>query len=136
MSGGYIDFDPTGSDLANHGAQLTMNFATGSTFVTGISDPSGFVVRSSTGALIDANDVLSGIHGACEVLGACLVTFDTDHFTNFDLRPIVTYATITSDSTLPGILAIAGDTVSLAFSGSETLTGVTVTIGGQPAAVV
>jgi len=55
ISNGFIDFDPTGSDFAAYGAKLYMYFGSGSTFVTGINNPSQFIVKSSTGAVIDGS---------------------------------------------------------------------------------
>jgi hypothetical protein len=39
-----------------------MYFDSGSTFVTGINDPDNFVVRSSTGLVLDSSGVLSNVH--------------------------------------------------------------------------
>lgn len=131
ISNGLINFDPTGSDFANYGAQLYMYFDTGSTFVTGVNDPSQFIVRSSTGEIIDGNTVLSNILGACGVGDPyCTLFFDTSHFTSFDLKPLLTTVHIESDNSFSGALARLGDSITLSFSGSESLTGVTATMSG------
>ena len=61
ITSGNINFDPTDSDFANYGAQLSMYFDTGSIFITSINDPASFVVRTSTGLTIDGSSVLSNI---------------------------------------------------------------------------
>ncbi|MDD4530315.1 MAG: S-layer homology domain-containing protein [Candidatus Gracilibacteria bacterium] len=137
MTDGYINFDPTSSDFANYGAQLSMYFDTGSTFVAGLNNPSNFVVKSNTETVIDSSTVLSNIHGACGVGEPyCTLFFDTAHFTNFDLKPVLTTVKTKSNNTYSGALAKIGDIVSLSFSGSEALTGVTVSFAGIPAAQI
>jgi hypothetical protein len=132
---GNIHFDPTDSDFANYGAGLSMYFDTGSTFVGGITDPDKFVVKTSTGVVIDSNTVLSNVHWACGVGEAyCTIFFDTAHFTSFDLKPILTDVHITSNSAYSGwALAKDGDQFVLTFTGSESLAGIVVTFDGVPA---
>lgn len=136
MSDWYIDFDPTSTDFENYWAQLIMNFATWSTFVTGINDPSYFVVRSQTWELIDSSSVLSWIVWACEVWWPCTVVFDTAHFTNFDLKPILTNVTVSSNNAYSWSLAKIWDVVTLSFSWSEALTWVIVSFSWTPAASI
>ena len=100
IDNGNINFDPTNSDFANYGAQLSMYFDTGSSFILGINDPASFVVKTSTGMIIDSSDVLSNILGACGVGEPyCTLFFDTSHFTSFDLKPILTSVSISSNNT-------------------------------------
>lgn len=124
MSNGLINFDPTDSDFVNYGAALSMYFDTGSTFVTGISDPASFVVKSSTGVIISSSGVLSNIMGACGVGDPyCTLIFDTAHFTSFDLKPVLIEVSLRSDNTYSWALAKNGDRLILEFTASEALTG-------------
>jgi hypothetical protein len=38
-----------------------MYFDTGSTFISGINDPDNFVVKSSTGLVLDSTEILSNV---------------------------------------------------------------------------
>nr|MDD3720499.1 DUF5011 domain-containing protein [Candidatus Gracilibacteria bacterium] len=137
ISNGNIDFDPTNSDFANYGAQLYMYFNTGSTFITSISNPESFVVKTSTGQLLDSSGILSNIHGACGVGDLyCTLVFDTAHFTTFDLKPLLTDVSIVSNNAYSGSLAKYSDKILLNFTGSEALTGIYVTFNGIPAGVI
>ncbi len=129
MNDGFIEFKPTGSgaDL-NVNAKLYMYFATGSDFVTQYNNPDMLVVRDASGNIVDSNTLLTWVQGACEVGWICTLIFDTQHFTSFGTKPILTDVTIRSSA---GTGARSWDTIYLSFTGSEALTWVSVTIAGN-----
>lgn len=137
INDGVITFDPsTNNELKNYGANLQMYFDTGSTFTDDITTPEDFVVKTNTGRVLNSSDVLSNVHGACWVGEAhCTIFFDTSHFTSFDLKPILTDVHITSNNAFSSTGAKAGDTVNLAFTGSENIANVYVTVNGSVASV-
>lgn len=59
----------------------------------------------------------------------CTLFFDTSHFTSFDLKPFLPAVHIESNNA-SGSLAKTGDTITLTFTGSESLTGVMATMSG------
>ncbi len=129
-----INFNPSNSDFANYWAQLYMYFNTWSTFIAWINNPDSFVVRSSTGQIIDASWILSNIHWACWVWDPyCTLFFDTAHFTSFDLKPILTDVSIISDNA-SWSLAKTWDTMTISFTWSENLTWVSVSFNWEAAA--
>jgi hypothetical protein len=75
-----------------------MYFDTGSDFVTQYNNPDMIVARDNSGNIIDSDTLLTGVHGACEVGGPCTLIFDTQHFTSFGTKPLLTEVTIQSSA--------------------------------------
>jgi hypothetical protein len=64
-----------------------------------VNDPNFFEVENMSGDLVDPSSVLTGVHGACGVGEPyCVIVFDTQHFTSFGARPILTSVTISSNN--------------------------------------
>jgi hypothetical protein len=83
--------------------------------------PDHFAVRSSTGELL-SNDIITAVStGSCSQ-SYCPVYLTIDHFTDFDLRPILTYVHIQSNNTFSPLFAQDGDEVTLDFVSNEALT--------------
>ena len=137
FTGGVIDFNAAGSVFSSYGAQLFMYF-------TGASVPSFsgstldyITARDGSGNVVA--DALSGSTLLCAIsveTGYQECTFASNHFTSFDFNPYLTFAHIESDNSSSGALARAGDVLTLSLSGSEAMTGVTVSFDGIPAASV
>ncbi len=119
----------SGSLFQSAGASLDVYFS-GQPFTPGSMDPSAVVVRDNDGNVLTSSGILSNLLCAVSVGGTQTCTFDASHFTTFDFKPILTDVTVSSNNVFSGSLAKLGDTVSLSFTGSETLTGVTATMSG------
>jgi len=117
-------------------ATLTMNLPyIFSGFLANINSWS-FIVRTSSGWSVTWNSMISSVtYGACVGTWnfACPLYVNVDHFTEFDLKPFLTYVHIWSDTWTS---VWSGDTIYLAFTGSEPLTGLTVMIESSVATYV
>lgn len=131
-----IKFNP-GTGFIGKAATLTMNMpAAYSWYLSGL-DKNDFVVKDGSGnVVISGNDLITNVTTAACVGTwnfACPISLNVGHFTQYDLKPFLTSVHI---SAIPnGTGAGSGDIIILSFTGSDALTGVSVTIAGQPAGV-
>ncbi|MDD3302292.1 MAG: S-layer homology domain-containing protein [Candidatus Gracilibacteria bacterium] len=130
MDDGYVKLD--GEEFASYPANIEMyGLPLAYSGMTINSDY--FTVTNNSGVVIDTTDLMSNFDADCSSGIDCTISFDTEHFTSFNLNPILSDVEISSNNSLSTALAKQGDKVMLSIVGSEALTGVTVTINGESA---
>jgi hypothetical protein len=109
-------------------ATLTM-YLTQALFANGSGSVDNIVVKSETGIIIPSDEILSNFYCTGSDLPGIeqVCTFDTLHFTEFGIPPTLTDVHITSSNANSG-WAKVGDTITVSFTGSENLTGISATI--------
>lgn len=134
MSQWSISFSPGAAAAMNTWATITMKFASGSTFVSGINSADYFTVLSSTWMTLDPSTIMSSIVGTYG-WNSWNITFSAGHFTEFNLKPLLTDVHITSSNINP-LYAISGDVITLSITWSEALSWVTMYMGGVSMSVI
>lgn len=114
MNEGYVKFSPGAAAAMNTWATITMNFGTGYDFISGVNDPTSFIVRNDAGTGLTASDVISGITAAYAD-NSWYITFSANHFTDFTLFPHVTSLTIASSNAITGY-ATSWDVITIDVS--------------------
>ena len=134
MENGRIDLrvssgsTASGSVFAGTPAIITMTL-TGFPDMTSRFNANGIIIRDSLGTPLNASGLVSSF--ACSgSAGNQDCSFSTNHFTSFDLKPFLTSVHVQSDNAGSGSLARLGDTITVSFSGSESLAGLTVSMSG------
>jgi len=128
MNNGYVEFNPIGSGEAfNVSATISMNFDLLPFIGTWSAD--NIIVKDSEWN-ITGNDMIGEVTCAEDIEIGNTCSFITEHFTSFWFKPSLPYVHIWSDA-WTGVWS--GDTVYLAFTSSEPLTGLTVMIEGNAA---
>ncbi len=94
-------------------------------------DANDFYVREGSGGAFTGNGMITNVTSwwVCTAwLFGCSVLLDVGHFTMFGIKPILTQVHIQSNA---GTGVRSWNIIYLSFTGSEALTGVTVTIAGN-----
>ncbi|MDQ1343375.1 MAG: S-layer y protein [Patescibacteria group bacterium] len=135
MSGGYVGLTvssgstASGSIFQSAGATIEVYFSS-QVFASGSLDPSAIVVKDNEGNVLDSSGMLSNVTCAVGMGGEQTCFFEASHFTTFDFKPTLPSVSVASGNSISGALAKTGDTVTITFTGSESLTGVTATMSG------
>lgn len=131
MSQWSIGFNP-GTWFIGKAATLKMNLPSVYSWFLNSINKYGFIVKDGSWN-ITGNDIISNVYtSVCSWLSAfaCPLFLDVDHFTQFDIRPLLTSVHITSNA---GTWAWSGNTITLSFTWSEAITWVNVSIAWQTA---
>lgn len=139
MQNGFINFilysssTASGSAMKSKPATLTM-YLTTAQFANGAGSSNNIVAKDTDGT------VLAGVVSNFFCTGSALpgiaqeCSFDVSHFTSFGTKPTLPYVHIISSNS-DANYAKVGDTITVNFTGSEDLTGVSVNIAGNSASV-
>lgn len=107
--------------------------------ITGNINPNIFTVKQWSGIWAPiSNSIITAVAswGVCSAGDfGCSIYLRVDHFTRFDLKPILTNVHIWSDY-IDSAYASLWNTVTLNFTGGEILSWVRVTINGEAVAVI
>ncbi|MEF2176026.1 MAG: hypothetical protein V3575_06120 [Candidatus Absconditabacteria bacterium] len=132
MNLGYLNFELVGTELADYGATIQL-YLENETFPNGPLSNDVIVIRDDLGNNIDPSSIISGLHCYGVSLGNIVQVceFNTEHFTSFDLKPILVSVNVYSNNQNNTELAKVGNTFYLQFTGSEPLDEIDVNIGGK-----
>ncbi len=91
-----------------------------------------FIVRTTSGGAVTWNSMITSVYSwACVWISnyACPIYLNVSHFTQFELKPFIS-TTIKSTNNTNTSYAKSWDIVTVVFTWSETLTGISVLING------
>ncbi|MFZ2151083.1 MAG: S8 family serine peptidase [Candidatus Absconditicoccaceae bacterium] len=132
MSPGQIWFAP-GTGFISKNAKLQMNLPYSFLSILGSINSGSFIVREGSGGAVTGNSMISSVYsGTCVGTGnyACPLYLAVSHFTQFDLKPVLTNVNIKSNNSINTNYAKSGHIVTLSWTGSKSLTSVSATING------
>lgn len=134
MEQGKIRFVPW-TGFAWRSATLQMNLPISLSGLLWSINSWSFAVREWSGWAVTGNDMITSLTTWICTGSYCPIYLNVAHFTQFDLKPFLTNVHIQSNNANTAY-AKSGDIISLSFTGSEVLSGVTVTINGIPKTAV
>jgi len=129
MNQWQVWFNPW-TGFTNKNATLTMNLPYMFSGYLATINSWSFVVRAWSWGAVTWNNMISSVtYGNCTGTWnfACPLYINVDHFTQFDLKPFLTNVHLTSNNTNT-TYARSWNVVTLSFTWSEALSGVTVTM--------
>jgi hypothetical protein len=111
-------------------ATLKMNLPYNFSSILGSINSWSFIVRDGSGGAVTWNSMITSVYSwTCVWMWdyACPLYIDVAHFTQFDLKPLLTNVVISSNNSNTSY-AKSWHIVTLSFTGSETLTWISISI--------
>lgn len=98
-----------------------MNFDPSNTWVTQINNDNYIQVKDADGSDIPSYTIINSVWSTCNE-SVCSVSFFTNHFTEFALKPFLTAVHIESNHPDDTTRVESGEVVTLSFTGNQNLT--------------